>query len=271
MLTRNAAATAAKAAASPASGCRPDGDEGGARERDQDQVAGIGGDAREDADEHQHVGQCMPRRDRHQLADQRLDEARLFGHADPDHRDDDDADCIEVHEVLHEAGEHEPDAVHGQQAAGGGGRVLDLVGVRIDDLIGDAQSEHVEDVRQYDHDADQDDEDDDRMRDPVADALDDVEDSLHAGRRRGAGHLSHRMHPLIRQRAHRARPVRRSGLATQAVMPLVRLSWRARAGSAPRSVYRAGSFPARTSRWGCGCGRHRGQSPRARRPCRARS
>ena len=60
MLTRKAAATAAKAAARPASGCRPTLMKAARRERDQDQVAGIGGDARQDADEHQHVGERVP-------------------------------------------------------------------------------------------------------------------------------------------------------------------------------------------------------------------
>ena len=50
-LTRNTAATPAKAAAMPAIGCRPTREEGGGTQRDQHQVAGIGGDAREHADE----------------------------------------------------------------------------------------------------------------------------------------------------------------------------------------------------------------------------
>ena len=57
------------------------------------------------------------RRDDHQLADQRLHQARLLGDADADHRDEMIADGVEAHEVRHDAGEHEADAVDGQQAA----------------------------------------------------------------------------------------------------------------------------------------------------------
>ena len=65
-----------------------DAEEGGARQRNQHQVAGVRRDARQDADERQDVGQRIGRRDQHQLADQRLDQAGLLGHADAHHGDD---------------------------------------------------------------------------------------------------------------------------------------------------------------------------------------
>ena len=160
-------------------GVAPDADEGGAGQRDEDEVAGVGGDAGDDADEDEDVGERLGVRDEDELADQGFDEARLLRHADADHGDDGNADGVEVHEVLDDAGVHEADAVDGQQAAGRGRDVFGLVGLGVDDLVGDGRAEHIEDVRQDDHDADQQHEDDDGMRDPVADAFDDVEDALH--------------------------------------------------------------------------------------------
>ena len=52
------------------------------------------------------------------LADQRRDQAGLLGHADADHRDEDDRDDAEVVEVLHGRGEDEADAVAVEQALG---------------------------------------------------------------------------------------------------------------------------------------------------------
>ena len=57
MLTVNAPATAAKPSARPASGWRPTLRKATPGQRNQDQIAGVGGDARQDADEGQDVGQ----------------------------------------------------------------------------------------------------------------------------------------------------------------------------------------------------------------------
>ena len=111
MLTVKAPATAAKPSARPASGWRPTLEKGDAGERDQHQIAGIGGDAREDADEGQDVGQRPGRRDEHELADQRVDEARFLGDAGADHRHDHQADGGEAHEVRDQRRVHEADAV----------------------------------------------------------------------------------------------------------------------------------------------------------------
>ena len=51
-LTPKAGADAREAGRQPGQRMAPDAHEGGGAERDEDQVAGVGGDAREDADEH---------------------------------------------------------------------------------------------------------------------------------------------------------------------------------------------------------------------------
>ena len=78
--------------------------EGGAAERHQHQVAGVGGDRRDDAEHHDDEGEDRLRRDLDDLAHQRGDQAGFLGDADADHRHDDDADRAEVHEVRHDRG-----------------------------------------------------------------------------------------------------------------------------------------------------------------------
>ena len=107
-----------------------DGQIGDAGERDQDQIAGIRRDAREDADEGQDVGQRPARRDDDELADQRRDQAGLLGDAGADHRGDHQPDRGEAHEVRDQRRVHEADAVRVQQAADLRGRGLDLVRIR---------------------------------------------------------------------------------------------------------------------------------------------
>ena len=80
-------------------GMAADAEEGDARQRNQDQIAGIRRDARHDADERQDVGQRPARRHDDQLADQRLHQAGFLGHAGADHGDDHEPDRGEAHEV----------------------------------------------------------------------------------------------------------------------------------------------------------------------------
>ena len=108
----------------------------GRTERNEDQVTGVGRDARHDADEHEDVGEGPGRRDEHQLADERRDETRGLGHTDAQHGDDDDADRGEAHEVLDHARVHEPDAVGREQAADADRGRFEQVGLRVDGLHG---------------------------------------------------------------------------------------------------------------------------------------
>ena len=81
-------------------------------------------------------------------------------------------DRAEAEEVRHDRGEHEADAVGREQAADRGGLGDDLVGRRIDGLVGRRPADEAEDHRQDDDDADQEEEDDGRVRHLVADPLD---------------------------------------------------------------------------------------------------
>jgi hypothetical protein len=183
----------AEAGRDPGQRVAPDAQERGRRQRDQHEVAGVGGDARHDPDEHDDVRQRGRRRDRHELADQAADQARELGDADADHRHEDHADGGEAEEVRHERREHEADAVAGQQA-------LDLEGLprhgvalgaivvgqcahavgplrglgvrRRDDLAGHAHVQPVQQLREHDHAHAQREEQDRRVGHPVPGLLD---------------------------------------------------------------------------------------------------
>jgi len=60
-------------------------EEGSGSERDQDQVAGIGSDARQHPYGHQDSGHRLARRYDHDLLDQGVDQAGLLGQPDADH------------------------------------------------------------------------------------------------------------------------------------------------------------------------------------------
>ena len=162
-----------------------DGQIGDAGERDQDQIAGIGGDAGDDADEGQDIGQRPVRRYDDELADQRGDQAGFLRHAGADHRGDHEPDRGEAHEVRDQRRVHEADAVGVQQAADLGGRGLDLVRVRVDAFVGDGRSEQAEQGGEHDDDGDEDQENDHGMGNHVPHSFDTVEKPLHGGLRRG--------------------------------------------------------------------------------------
>jgi hypothetical protein len=116
----------------------PDADIGRGGQRDQHQVAGIGGDGGDDADKGEDVGQRSARRRADQLLDQGPHQPRFFGYPDAEHCGDDDADRVEGHEVGDNAGEHEPHAVQRQQAARQCRPRQHFVRLRVDHLVGDA-------------------------------------------------------------------------------------------------------------------------------------
>ncbi|MGX1400493.1 hypothetical protein AB7M70_009902 [Bradyrhizobium japonicum] len=118
--------------------------EGGAGQRDQHHIAGVCGNAGQDADERDDVNECPTRRDGHEFSDQRVDQAGFLGDADAHHGDDQQPNRGETHEVWHEPGVNMTNSIRRQQAIGGRGRGLDLVSIRVDDLIGDACPQHVE-------------------------------------------------------------------------------------------------------------------------------
>ena len=181
--------------------------EGRRPERDEDQVAGVGGDARETTDEHDDEGQRRRRSGLDELADQRRHHPRLLGDADADHRHEDDGDDAEAGEVVDERGEEEANAVGAEQALDlrgllddvhlvvevllrrdlrlGNDRATDILLLgdqrRLDgDVVGDADVKGGEDRREHDDQHAQADEDDRRVGHLVADLLDAVEHSLHA-------------------------------------------------------------------------------------------
>ena len=92
-------------------------------------------------------------------------------------------------------------SIRRQQAVGGCGCGLDLVRIRIDDLVGNRRPQHVQNVRKYQHDRNEDQKYHDRVRDAVSHALDGVENSLHhrLGRRliQGLARLDHGCSPLL--------------------------------------------------------------------------
>ena len=73
----------------------PQREERGSAERDQDQVTGVGRDARHRSHEDQDEGHRAARCDHDGLVDEGLHEAGLFGQPHADHRDEDDADRSE--------------------------------------------------------------------------------------------------------------------------------------------------------------------------------
>ena len=101
------------------------------RQWDQHQVAGVGGDARQDADEDQDVRQ-HPAGERPPACESAPSPGRRLGDAHAQHRDDDQANRGEVHEVLDEPCVHErmPSPVSRLFAAVV--TVFDLVRLRID-------------------------------------------------------------------------------------------------------------------------------------------
>ncbi len=82
----------------------------------QHEVPGVGGDAREDADEDDDRRQHRLRRDADELPDQRPDQAGGLGEADADHHHEDDRDRREVAEVGDERREEEADPVGREEA-----------------------------------------------------------------------------------------------------------------------------------------------------------
>ena len=165
-------------------GIAPDRKVGDAGERDQNQIARIRRDARQDAHKGQDIGQRPGRRDDHELPDQRRDEAGFLGDAGADHGDDHQPDGGEAHEVWDQRRIHEANAVRGHQASDRRGRGLDLMRLGIDALEPDRRSEQAEDGRQSDDDSDQDEEDDHGMGNHVPHSFDTVEEPLHHGLRR---------------------------------------------------------------------------------------
>ena len=144
---------------------------------DKDKVARVCRDGGDDAHEHDHEGEDLHRRDRHELAHERRDQAQLLGQTHADHGDEDDAHPGEAEEVRDRRGHHEPDAVGRQEAADLRRPLHDVAHRLVVALVGDRGAEHPEDRRQDDHDGDQDHEDDRRMRHRVAHPLDRSEES----------------------------------------------------------------------------------------------
>ncbi len=174
-------------------------------ERDQHQVAGVRGDARDHAEADDEVGQCARRGDGDQLADQRGNEPRHLRNPHTDHHDEDDPHGREGHEVLHERGEQETDPIGREQALDLGGLGHDLVGLgvglltgdqlggqdrsadvdllhdldrRFDHLVGRAPVRPGQKLRQDDQAGAETEEQHRGMRHLVADPLDDSEDTL---------------------------------------------------------------------------------------------
>ncbi len=152
--------------------------EGGRAQRDQHQVAGVGGDARQHAHRHDDEGDRPARRHDDDLADQRVDQAGLFRQTHAHHGDQDHADRGEAQEVSDRRCDDEAESLHRQQAVDDRGRGDRLVRLQVDDLVGDAGSQQMEDVRQHDDDGGHQQEDDGRMRNLVADDLDAIEQLL---------------------------------------------------------------------------------------------
>ena len=183
----------------------PDGHERRGAEWYEHEIAGVGSDARDDAEEHDDVGERTLRRRRHELADERGDETRALRDADADHDDEDDPHRGEAHEVRDERREQIADAVDGEQTLdlhrlgddvivvrrrSCGGQQLtrqrrptdavrrDRCRGRRHDLVGRADARPREQLRQHDHADAQRQEHDRRVRHLVADPLDEVEGLL---------------------------------------------------------------------------------------------
>ena len=76
--------------------------------------------------------------------------------------------------------EHEADAFGRQEALDGGRGGLDLAGLRVSRLVGDARPQQIEDVGEHGDQGDQEHEDHHRVRDLVADPLHGIEHAGHA-------------------------------------------------------------------------------------------
>ena len=112
-----------------------DAQQGRACQWNQDQIAGIRRDAGEDADKRQNVSQSPVRGHGNELADQRIDQTSLLGHAHADHGDDQQTNSTEAQEVRHQPGVDVANAIDRQQTICGGLCRLDFVRIWINDLI----------------------------------------------------------------------------------------------------------------------------------------
>ena len=146
-----------------------------ARQRNQHEIAGVRRDARQNAHEDQDVGDGPTGRDRHQLANERLDQSGLLGHADADHRHDDQPHRREAHEARNDRAVDEAEAFRGEQAPGRHGAGLKLLRRRVDHLLGDGRARQMQDMRQQHDQNHEGQEDDHRVRHLVARLLDDVQ------------------------------------------------------------------------------------------------
>ena len=184
-----------------------DAHEGRCPERHEDQVTGVGRDARQDAHEDQHEREQPSWRRPDEQADERGHEPARLGDAGPHQRNECDRDDAEPREVRHERGEQEPDALGVEEAPDRDrdqleveavlvtvvghvriedrlGRILVVVrgdrdGVRDRDLVGHADPGERQRGGEQDHPDDEVQEHHHRVRDPVARALDDVEQAAH--------------------------------------------------------------------------------------------
>ena len=133
----------------------------------QDKIPGVSGNRRQHTDEDDHEGEDLFRRDRHKLAHEGRDQARLLGQTDTDHCNKDDPDPGEGQEVGDRRCQHEPKTVGRQKAAHR--RLLrdDVAQAFVIAIKGDRRSHQPEDRRQHDDRGDKQDEDDRRVRDRV--------------------------------------------------------------------------------------------------------
>ena len=135
--------------------------------RDQHHVAGIGGNAGDDTQEHNHKGDHAGVGHQHQLADQGRDQPRLLGQPHTQHGHQNHANNTKVGEVGDHGGEQEADAVGVQEAAHLGGDVVDLPCGDVGALERCAGPGPGEDHRQHHDQADEDQEDDGGVGDLV--------------------------------------------------------------------------------------------------------
>ena len=159
----------------------PNRKEGRRRQRDQHQIARIRRDGRNNADKHKDIGQQLRWRDDYQLADKRLHQAGFFRNANPNHGNNDHTNRVEAHEIGHHAGEHEADAINGQQATCRRCGLFDLAGLGVIGLIRHLRAEQRQQGREQHHKDDQIDKDHHRMRHAVAHALHRIQQALHDG------------------------------------------------------------------------------------------
>ncbi len=127
-------------------------EEGGGSQRDQDQIPGVGCDAGQHAHRNDDEGDRPAGGHDHDLADQRADQTGLFRKAHAHHGHENDADRAKAQEIADDRRDDEADSRHRQEAVDDRCRFDGLMGVRIDDLIGDARSQQIKDMRQHDDD-----------------------------------------------------------------------------------------------------------------------